>query len=410
MILNVKPDIYFFNPTCEYAVGNGSPNWQANRLLQQMEADLDLLPMLFATSKDAVLVENIPSLQHLELFQKLGIQIPEFILKKEAFLNSVVLSRSWNSVKPWGWSPAAHKLLTPFKKYCSEDFKKSPVFNWRDEYRELYSKKFSLGILKRLLLEFPNENFIDKDQTASVCYQKEDVEKLIAKWNNLMIKAPWSSSGRGLQPITKTPVHPKVWEKLLGIIKEQGYAMAEPLLNKKLDIAFQFKAEKQKIFFVGISNFKADSNGRYLGNHLNGLPDSIDPDVLTFAQFVPQIIVEPLIHVLESSDIARNYEGYFGVDALIYEDQIGKLKINPCLEINLRYNMGLLSIYLEQLLVPGVKGLYKTWYEPGKMYIDFKNEMEQKHPVRLKGRRLESGFLSLTDPGPDSLFGAYLLI
>jgi len=71
--------------------------------------------------------------------------------------------------------------------------------------------------------------------------------------------------------------------------------------------------------------------------------------------------------------------------------------------------MGLLSIYLEQLLVPGVKGVYKTWYEPGKMYIDFKKEMEQKHPVRIKGHRLGSGFISLTDPRSDSQFGAYLL-
>jgi len=403
-------ELFYFNPTCEYAVGNGSPNWQPNRLLQKMEADLDSLPMFFASSGDAVLVENIPSPQHLELMHQLGIQIPEFILKREAFNNPDIHSKPWNSLKPWGWSPAAHKRLMPFKRSCSEEFRQSPIFNWKAEYRELYSKKFSLGILTRLLLEFPNENFINKDNTARICTQKDEIEELIAKWDKVMVKAPWSSSGRGLQPITKTPVHPKVWEKLLGIVNEQGYAMVEPLLNKKLDIAFQFKVENQKIYFVGISNFTADQNGRYLGNHLNGLPDSLDPRIRDFARFVPQIIVEPLIRVLESSEIAHLFEGYFGVDALIYEDKNGKLKINPCLEINLRYNMGLLSIHLERYLLSGTKGVYRTWFEPGKNYLEFKLEMEQKYPLQIKGHCLKSGFLSLIDPDPNSQFGAYILI
>ena len=64
--MKLSPDLYLFNPTCEYAVGNGSPNWQANRLLQNMEADLDILPMFLATSNDFVLVEHLPSKAYLE--------------------------------------------------------------------------------------------------------------------------------------------------------------------------------------------------------------------------------------------------------------------------------------------------------------------------------------------------------
>ncbi len=403
-------NLYYFNPTCEYAVGNGSPNWQPNQLLRRMETDLDILPMFFASSNDFVLVGHLPSKTHLEKLGRLGIEIPGFIQERDAFTNINIQTREWKGLKPWGWSPAAHKLLHPFKNNCSEDFKDLPVSNWNPGYRELYSKKFSLGILTRMLDEFPHNNFIPKDFKAVVCANREEVETLISKWGKVMVKAPWSSSGRGLQPITKTPVHPKVWEKLLAIIKDQGYVMVEPLLDKKLDIAFQFKAGKQRISFVGISNFTADPKGRYIGNNLNGLPDDMDPELVEFAEFVPQIVVGPLIRVLETSEIAHSYDGFFGVDALIYEDENGNLKINPCLEINLRYNMGLLSVLLESYLLPGKKGIYRTWFEPGRMYLDFKNQMEERHPVRLNGQRLESGFLSLTDPGAESRFGAYILI
>lgn len=402
--------LYYFNPTCEYAVGNGSPNWQPNQLLQTMETDLDILPMFFASSGDFVLVEYLPSKTHLEKLSKLGIEIPRFTRKKDAFTDINFQTHEWNTLKPWGWSPATHKLLHPFKNSCSDDFINSPVSNWKPEYRELYSKKFSLDILTRMLDEFPRKNYIPKDLKAVVCVNREEVETLISKWGKVMVKAPWSSSGRGLQPITKTPVHTKVWEKILGIIKDQGYIMVEPLLDKKLDIAFQFKAENHRISFVGISNFTADSKGRYIGNNLNGLPDEMDPRLVEFARNVPQFVVEPLIRILGNSKIAESYEGFFGVDALIYEDESGNLRINPCLEINLRYNMGLLSIQLETFLLPGKKGIYRTWFEPGRMYLDFKNQMEEKYPIRLNRQRLEAGFLSLTDPNAESRFGAYILI
>lgn len=404
------PNLYFFNPTCEYAVGNGSPNWQPNQLLQRMEADLDILPMFFASPNDFVLVEKLPSNNHSETLSELGITLPGFILKNDALNKVGIQNQEWNSLKPWGWSPVAHRFLQVFKNSCSAEFQNSPVFNWKPEYRDLYSKKFSLEILTRLLREFPNENFIPETLKARVCTRKEDFEQLISIWEKLMVKAPWSSSGRGLQPITKTPVHHKVWEKLMGIISEQGFAMTEPLLDKKLDIAFQFKAEKGKISFVGISNFTADAKGQYIGNNLNGLPDNLDSKLKEFAQFVPQIVLEPLIKILETSKIAQSYEGFFGVDALIYADKNNRLKINPCLEINLRYNMGLLSIQLERFIVPGAKGIFRTWFKPGHSYLHFKQEMEKKHPLVLQARRISSGFLSLTDPDHNSRFGAYVLV
>lgn len=404
------PDIYLYNPTCEYAVANSTASWQPNSLLQKMEADLATLPMFLANAKDHVLVDELPGATFLEEICQLHFTPPHFIEKKKVLTQQKYAEVPKNRLMPWGWSPAVHKLLLPLKNSCSAEFKRSPVFEWKSEYRNYYSKKYALGILRRMLEEFPDSTFIEKNHIAAVCTSKTEIEERLKIWGQLMIKAPWSSSGRGLQRITKTPVHEKVWEKLLGIVNEQGYAIVEPLLDKQLDIAFQFYLESGRVSFLGISNFSTDEKGQYQGNHLNGLPDSLNPEIRQFAEELPQKIVEPLLHILGSSELAKNYEGNFGVDALVFRDKRGELRVNPCLEINVRQNMGLLSLQLEKFLVPGKKGLFRTWYGNGKSFFEFKVQMQLKHPLILQNSRISSGFLALTEARKESKFGAYILV
>nr|MDA3834822.1 hypothetical protein [Spirochaetales bacterium] len=141
------PNIYFFNPTCEYAVANGNASWQPNRLLQKMEKDLDVLPLFFAQPNDIVLVSKLPSEHFQHRLKKMGISLPRFMLLEEA-LKTKAEGEKLNRLMPWGWSPTVHKLLEPLKDSCSPAFLKSPVANWEPAKREFYSKKFSLGILQ----------------------------------------------------------------------------------------------------------------------------------------------------------------------------------------------------------------------------------------------------------------------
>ncbi len=405
-----QTNIYLFNPTCEYAVANGNTSWQPNRILQKMEADLATLPMFFADSHDQILVDNLPSNEFITQFEKIAFCVPEFILKKSIQNPVDIQKQTFNKLKPWGWSPAAHKLLSPLKPFCSEEFRSSPVANWKTEHRGLFSKKFAIEILKELRTSSPSDTFITNDLVPEICTQKEQFKYLILRWEKLMVKAPWSSSGRGLQPVTKTPVHEKVWEKLLGIVNEQGFAIVEPFLDKAADLAFQFEVKKGKISFLGISNFSTDKKGQYQGNFLNGLPDSYSNEIKGFMAQAPKIIIEPLIKTLEKSKLAELYEGNFGVDTLIFRDKNNQLKINPCLEINLRQNMGLLSLQLEKLLYSDKKGIFRIFYNPGESFYSFKKKMEKEHPLKIKLQKVESGFLALTDATKNSQFGAYILV
>jgi hypothetical protein len=405
---NTGNSVFLYNPTCEYAVANGNGTWQPNKILQKMENDLATLPLFFARPNDQVIVPELPSKSFLEQLKRIGVEPPDFILKQT--IQQQNYTSKINELRPWGWSPAAHKLLDPLKQYCSEDFKNSPVFNWKPEYKHYYSKKFALGILKQIITRFPSEYFIEQNQIAEICTLQTEIEELLNIWGNVMVKAPWSSSGRGLQPITKTPVHPKVWERILGIVKEQGYAIVEPYLKKVIDLALQFHVKAGKVEFLGISNFSTDYKGQYNGNNLNGLPESLDRTIAEFVLSIPTFVLEPLLLLLEESDLAKNYEGYFGVDMLIFKDKKGRLKVNPCLEINVRHNMGLLSLQLKKLIEPTQKGLFRTFFNPGTSFYELIAEMKKKHPLQLKNNKIESGFLALTEAKSDTQFGAYILV
>jgi hypothetical protein len=407
---NLYPDIYYFNPTCEYAVANGSANWQPTRLLQKMEFDLSVLPLYFAKKNDFVLVCNIPSEEYIESLKQIGIAIPNFILKTDATNNPDFIRLTKNKLLPWGWSPSSHKFLSPFKQSCSPEFQQSPVFNWKPEHRQITSRKFALEILNKLQVILKADYILPVKFFPKVCNTQNDFENAIQQWGNLMIKAPWSSSGRGLQPITKTPVHPKVREKIMGIVKEQDYAIAEPYLNKVLDLAFQFELKKGKAEFLGISNFCTNKKGQYEGNYLNGLPLNMEKRILEFAGFVIREIRQPLINAIETSEMAIFYEGFFGVDTLIYTDENNVLKINPCLEINVRYTMGMLSLLLEKLIYQNKQAVYRTYYQPGTSFNTFKNDMEKKYPLKIIENKISSGFFALSEAAEDSLFGTYLLV
>lgn len=402
------PIVYHFNPTCEYAIANGTVSWQPNRILQKMEADLSSLPMFLAEQKDYILVDKKPGDEFLSEIEKLKPEIPNFypvqLLKKDAF------SAGIERLAPWGWSPAEHHKLRILKPQCEQTYKDSPVFNWNPEHKGLYSKLFASKLLQDILKSNVNPEYMPLELASEKCQAQNEIEKLIQAWGMIMVKSPWSSSGRGLQPVRHSPVHQKVWEKVLGIIRDQGYVMVEPYHNKILDLALQFKLMKGKVEYIGTSNFYTDYKGQYNGNHLNGLPEDMNRDVIEFTERIKPVLIHDLAKAIEASPLSDSFEGYFGVDCLIYENDKEQLRINPCMEINLRYNMGLLSLYLEKMIHPHKKGLFRTFYTPGESFFAFQEKMKKSHPLILSDNKIESGFLPLVDAREDTLFGAYLLV
>ena len=408
----MKPDIYFFNPTCELAVANGSANFMAPAKLRRFEGELSTLPWILARPNDLVLADRIPAKQFTDQLESAGFTLPSFRSIESSLSDSVFLSSEKGFLFPWGWSPSAHKLLSPLKSSCSPEFLNSPVSEWRETHRELYSRKSALEILERIIKESRTENLISPDEIPEICTTHEQIMKLQQKWGKVVVKAPWSSSGRGLQILREHQYNQTNQQIISGYLKHQGYVVAGPWHEKLADLSFQFYSlGNGAIEFKGITSFATDHTGHYLGSYLRSLPPNLTPAALNdFLQQILPEIKDSLSDILRSNNYSTGYYGWIGVDALICKSSGHKLKIHPCLEINCRSTMGAVALNLRTHLAERSTGEFGINHSREGHFRKYCDEMKIKEPLITESGKIVSGFLPLTPPLPDCTFGAWIIV
>lgn len=402
-----RPNIYFFNPTSEMAVANGTVSWQPNRLLTKLESDLALLPAYFASRNDVLVTEKKPTYEFLKLFTQLDFEFPEFYNLHE--LKKLITSEDIKpgSIEPWGWSQVVHHKFEDVIRFCSQEFKESPNSKWNGDLRKIISREYALQILQGVLQEFPEKELLDKSEMPVKCCSLDDIE--IAHANNLqsIVKLPWSSSGRGIQVINQHRIHPSIKKRLQGAIKNQGFVMAEKFLDKKLDFATHFKVSGNEIEYLGFSLFSTSADGKYSGNYLKAaVPDELS-EYLDFLKSEISLLVQKLKRVLDISGLQLYYNGYLGIDGMVFQKN-DRLKIHPCVEINLRYNMGLLTFELEKLLANESYGMFHQFGGKEGEFSKLMKLKQKESPLKIKGGKILQGILPLTEIDLGGSFGAYL--
>jgi hypothetical protein len=404
------PDIFLYNPTSDFAIANGTRSWQPNQQLRKMERDTVNLPQFLCGPEDIVLVDEHPSEQLLTNLCAAGFSIPEFRLTPEFISDSINTKKALGLLRPWGWSPEVHARLAPLKPFCSEAFKNAPTFTWKEEHRQLSSRQTAGSILTEIISSRPYNCLLTLDLLPVKCQSVEEVEQLAVKWNALMVKLPWSSSGRGLQSVTKIPLNTAIKQRIHGMLRDQGFVLAEPLLHKKYDLGLLYEADRKGIRFLGYSRFFTDHKGQYRGNFLNGYPGTISTEDLTFLKFAEESLPGLHLKALEKMSLSSVYQGPFGVDTLIYQSSNGSLNLQPCLEINWRYTMGHISILIEKHLSPGSKGTFNMHFNREIPFSVFALGYMDLYPLRIENGKIVSGFLPLTEYTRNTIYGAYLMV
>ncbi len=339
-------DIFYFNPTNEIAVANGTTSWQAKSHLIQFEHDLELLAAFLAKPTDFALVHLLPTDSHVAHLQQYGIELPTFLPFSFPTLVPYFADQSIDFLRPWGWSPCMLSILNPLFPFCSSDFLKSPAACWSEQRRDLYSRLTSLDVLRRLKSDSTLNGLVSQAYLPKKCYTLEEVQRAHVFFGKSVLKVPWSSSGRGVQPLKTGEIHASILNWCRGILKDQGYAMVDPWHNKVIDFSFQFDFKPQKAQFVGVSFFETDEQGRYLGNWLMPQYEGRKYEAYLFVNKFIDLISSKLKVALELV-LGFEYEGHLGVDAMVVEEN-GAFRIHPCIEINLRYNMGFVSLKLAE--------------------------------------------------------------
>jgi hypothetical protein len=394
-VTDSRPGIFHFNPTCEIAIANGSPYFVPPALLKQFEADLAPLMMHFAGSGDIV-ISGQPPKDWLDRMNKAGFPLPCFKTLNELRADFSVQTPLGIKVEPWGKSPAANRLF----RFLGDDDSL-----WQDGDRAIFERKTTIGFLKSILSSSRRNPIIDPVPLPEIVQSESEIASLLSASAPLVLKAPLSSSGRGLAVLRRNKLNESNRQWIRGILEQQGYLTAEPWFNKQLDLSLQFRiGNDHRVSYLGSGVFHTNSNGQYSGHELNFRDWQQIPGGQETLSEVACFIQKGL----ENSVYSTDYKGQLGVDMIIYNNAEGKLKIHPCLEINPRYTMGYLSQQLEKKIHPEARGFFRISFGPGGNLLQLIKNKQKSDPLIMQDGIPRKGFLELTPVTGESKFCAYL--
>lgn len=323
--------LHIFNPEHDIALAYDNKYFTAPHAGRQLRHDLDYLPALWAEEGDCVLVENVNSAQqHVLRFQRYGKHV--YFVNKEDVRH---LSAQIDNVLPWGWDASVKFQLGQM------DVRDSILLNNEQlaDIRKLSNRQFASVVLKELQASLSNTTLLGE---AFYVDNLVDLENILQQNGRVVIKAPWSSSGRGVRYIdTVLDAALANWTK--NIIKTQGGIMIEPYYNKVKDFGVEFYSDAEGVHYAGLSVFHT-LNGAYIGN---SLANEVEKQS-TLSTYISNELLNKVITTLElllTTRLKGIYSGPLGVDMMIVTSKNGFM-LHPVVEINLRRTMGHVALAL----------------------------------------------------------------
>lgn len=385
--------MHLFNPEHDLALANFSPNYTPPASASLMAAELALLPAWYSVG-DSVVAEEEQNRLHLEA-------VRQWLPVTSSLLSSTEISKyPIQPILPWGWNPALRKQLISW----GVQEERLPTTDELLRLRECSDRRHAVGMLREL-----------QEGEAAFCGESHhftSLEELLRYLSSFpgdkLLKMPLSGSGKGLIRVLGR-ITDKQTDWCRRVIREQGGVVAEPVLNRVKDFAMEFYLKEGKARFAGFSLFRAAVSGAYLGNEL--LSDHCIKERLS--AYIPGALLDHLRESLTVRLAARfpHYTGYAGVDMMIC-DTIEGYRIQPCVEINMRMNMGMVArIFHNQFMEEDSEGTFRVDYfkKPGSALFHH-HQMLQEHPLRVQQGHITSGYLALTPVTEVTRYAAYVIV
>ena len=332
-----------FNPEHDLALAANLSNFTAPHAGRQLRADLGFIPAIWAAADDYVHVENVEDAERrfLRLTRR---PFGRFIAKEQ------ICKHQFSAVDVWGWDLAIRAFLLRW----GIDAAILPSVTQIDDIRQLSHRRYAMQLLD--CLQMPGI-------IGSSC-ETNQIENIIDRLHSgehLVVKAPWSSSGRGVRFMEDdVNIYDNGW--LRNVIVKQGSVMVEPYYNKVKDFGMEFVSDGNgSVSYIGLSLFRT-SNGAYTGNILASEEEK--------ESFISRYIPIDLLKTVQQKICAKmgswlkdQYTGVFGIDMMVVRRDDGDgFLLHPCVEINLRRTMGHVAISLTEL-TSGLPQLMKIEYD-----------------------------------------------
>ena len=362
--------LHIYNIDHDYALANGSHNFTPPVKIRKMRNLYSLFPALYAEKGDLILhldsdANNLPDKdvdinKSYNFFRNL-IELKELRLVRLDELHQIDFSDT--EIAPWGWNHTLiYKLLNNGVPSTA-----LPLTVYIDRIRKLSHRSTSMSFLKYILqfarnIKYAMESEIVINAFKDISSPREihSVEELWSikdRFGLLYLKAPWSSSGRGVM-YTKDLTDDQIAQWVHGIISKQGSVIVEKAYKRKADFATEWALVNGQPVFLGFSTFETSPRGKFKVNRfgtldqLDYMPLELITEYTRFNDFEASVILSRIIEaqiaaikaILSNQLQLPNHILYLGIDMLIGEDDI----INPCVEVNLRTTMGHVALMVSE--------------------------------------------------------------
>ena len=343
--------IHLFNPEHDIALASGLTNFTAPHAGRQLRSDLAFLPALWASENDVILVDHVESAER--KWRRLCGRLARLGIREASsrHFTDYLPHGTFDNMQPWGWDAAIRAEM--IRKGISTAI--MPTEAQITAFRQLSHRRTAARLLTMLhddsntQAECPEGHIIGE---AFECQHIDDIKQLLERYGLLVLKAPWSSSGRGIRFLDATQLLTQTnW--ITNILQRQGSVMVEPCYKKVKDLAMEFEATDEGIKYKGLSLF-ATKNGAYMGNIL--ATENAKREIIN--SYIPVCLLDRIKEKICTFLDLGDYRGPFGIDMMVVKEshihssitiRPSPLLLHPCVEINLRRTMGHVALSMTPL-------------------------------------------------------------
>lgn len=319
--------LHVFNPEHDLALASNLSNFTAPHAGRKLRADLGCLPALWAGDDCCVLADHVGLARKTYSRLKARVGGGQVMFVDKTQLSQLPITK----VEPWGWDLALRSFL------LRHGVDAVPSEKEIADIRELSHRRYAV----RLLDDLARNPALSLEQIRipSVCGSLEEVKARLEEWRRIVVKAPWSSSGRGVRFLDNVlNDYHAGW--ISNVLRQQGAVVAEPYYNKVKDFGMEFMSDgRGGVSYLGLSLFQT-RNGAYTGNIIATEEEKEE----MISRYVPadilRVVRESICERLGPA-LKDKYCGPLGVDMMVIAtgNSDGFL-LHPCVEINLRRTMG----------------------------------------------------------------------
>lgn len=388
---------YFFNYTHDLALACAPIYYNPSATVAFLERDLMPLAAFCAKEDDCVVVEE----SRLDACRNFYQQCPSVCTR---FVPSNKLLDC--EVEPWGWDSSLVRRISKGSD-GNTPMPRVPSAGQLELLREFSSRRWASECLSFVRKALPEAPLCGE---SCFCETEEGIKKTLQAWGSqVLLKAPYSSSGRGLR-MAAGGYEERLQNWCRNLLEHQGGVEVEPCYDKVFDLAAEFCVHPSgEVEYLGLSLFRTTGNGAYEGNLVASQTLLFQKLISAGLDAAYRQVLQEIQHFL-GANFKVSHPCCLGVDMMVCRNAVSsQLLLHPCVEINVRRTMGLMAINLARLIDPEKEAFFQIrYFKQSVQLTKFVANLAQ--PQFSAFGKLLSGTMLLNPVEKDSHYAAWLEI